>query len=294
MPHRFEKYDLKRTFDSLPQDFVEQQQKVEDKRNTKDFQELCDSLKLEQCSLCGHPLDYCYETSPCFHVLLNPRIKRKVRESLFSKPVSFFKLYSYLTWVANSNQPFTNINDIPCDTAGNLLFESTIRYKNIEWSFSLKKSDFEGHIDKKVGKISHYHFQMTADGNVVIPYNQTHIQFTPEDFFYIEMIRQKVMKPVPQYAAGMDSLRDKVCVNRLSSGDFEFLELISEKVIHRTIVLAGTITIQQIEEIGDFYSNSELEVYQIIEKLNSNKGYDIKYLLYELSRENPVKKATRD
>lgn len=294
MPHRFEHIDWKRTLESLPQDFIDQQQKLEDEMNAKDYQELCDSLKLKQCSLCGHSLDYCDEDSPCFHVLLNPQIKKKVWNKLFSKPVSFFKLYSYLAWVANSDQPFTNINDMPCDSDGNILFESTIRYKNIEWSFSFKKGDFEGHVGKKAGETSHYHFQMTTDGNVVIRYNKTHIPFTPEDFLKFEMIRQKVAIPDPQYAAGMASLREKMKVSVYNSGHVVFTEYMSEEMSHLTFIRAGTITIEQIGEIGDIYSSSDLEIYQIIDSLNSNKGYNIQYEVYELPRENPVKKATRD
>lgn len=159
MPHRFENIDFIRTLNSIPKDVIEKFQRQEDEQNKRDFISLCESLKEGKCSLCGHTLDYCDESSPCFHILLNPQIKRKMRQQLFNKPISFIKLYTYLSWIANSDKPFENINDLPSDPLSNHLFESTIRYKNIEWSFSLKPGDYEGHKGKQVGSASHYHFQ---------------------------------------------------------------------------------------------------------------------------------------
>lgn len=295
MPHRFENVDFNRTLDSIPKDVVELFQRHEDEQNKRDFTSLCDSLNEGQCSLCGHALDYYDESSPCFHILLNPQIKRKMREQLFNKPVSFIKLYTYLSWIANSDKPFENINDLPSNPLSNHLFESTIRYKNIEWSFSLKTGDYEGHKGKQVGSASHYHFQMTVDGNVVIPYNKTHIQFEPYDYLYFEMIKQNAVSVDLQYAAGMDSLKDKLHVSVIPEDhSVIFDEFISEEEIHRTIVPLSTITSGQIQEIGECFSNSNNQVYQIIDYLNLCKGYKILYNVFALIKNNPVKKAKRD
>lgn len=295
MPHRFENVDFNRTLDSIPKDVVELFQRHEDEQNKRDFTSLCDSLNEGQCSLCDHALDYYDESSPCFHILLNPQIKRKMREQLFNKPVSFIKLYTYLSWIANSDKPFENINDLPSNPLSNHLFESTIRYKNIEWSFSLKTGDYEGHKGKQIGSASHYHFQMTVDGNVVIPYNKTHIQFEPYDYLYFEMIKQNAVSVDLQYAAGMDSLKDKLHVSVIPEDhSVIFDEFISEEEIHRTIVPLSTITYGQIQEIGECFSNSNNQVYQIIDYLNFRKGYKILYNVFALIKNNPVKKAKRD
>ncbi len=294
MPHRFENIDFKRTFESLPKDVIALLQRREDKQNEKDFSALCDSLKQNKCYLCGQSLEYNDVSTPCFHFLLNPKLKRNCREALFSKPVSFIKLYTYLAWVANSNQPFENVNDIISDILPSRIFETTIRYKNIEWSFSFKKSDIEGHPDAKIGGLPHYHFQMTVDGNTVVNYNNCHIQFTPEDFLYFEMIRQNAVKVDPQFAAGLESLKNSVQVNILPDGGVEFIEFISEDELHRTYVLKGTITHDQINEIGELVGASKMEVYQIIDKLNMENGYNIKYGVLSAKRDNPVVKARRD
>lgn len=124
MPHRFENIDFKRTFESLPKDIVALQQRKENKQNEMNFVALCESLKHNKCYLCGQSLEYNDVSAPCFHFLLNPKLKRNCREALFSKPVSFIKLYTYLAWVANSSQPFENVNDIISDILPNRIFET--------------------------------------------------------------------------------------------------------------------------------------------------------------------------
>ena len=293
MPHRFQKVDWKKTLDSIPKDVADLLQKGFDEQNEKDFISLCSFLKQGKCSLCGHSLDYYDENAPCFHLLLNPKLRRKVRENLFSRPISFIKLYTYLTWVANSEKPFENINDILCDISDKRLFEATIRYKNIQWSFCFSKEDLEGHHGSKIGKMPHYHFQMSVDNNIIVSYNSTHIQFTPDDFMYFEMIRQNAIQIDPQYASGLDMLKAILQVNVLSNGFVEFVETISEEEAHITYVVPETITQEQLLEVGNIFENSNMEVYQIIDELNIEKGYNIKYCVFSRMKDNPIKKAKR-
>lgn len=293
MPHRFQKIDWEKTLDSIPKDVADLLQKGFDEQNEKDFISLCSFLKQGKCSLCGHSLDYYDENAPCFHLLLNPKLRRKVRENLFSRPISFIKLYTYLTWVANSEKPFENINDILCDISDKRLFEATIRYKNIQWSFCFSKEDLEGHHGSKIGKMPHYHFQMSVDNNIIVSYNSTHIQFTPDDFMYFEMIRQNAIQIDPQYASGLDMLKAILQVNVLSNGFAEFVETISEEEAHITYVVPETITQEQLLEVGNIFENSNMEVYQIIDELNIEKGYNIKYCVFSRMKDNPIKKAKR-
>lgn len=51
---------------------------------------------------------------------------------------------------------------------------------------------------------------------------------------------------------------------------------------------------EKICEIGDLYRGADLEIYQIIDKLNVGKGYNIKYGVLSAKRDNPVEKARRD
>ncbi len=294
MPHRYENIDFKRTLASIPMDVREILQEGEDERNAKDFEALKKGLSKGECYLCGKKIEECDPANPCLHFLLNPRLKKVAREALFSKPVSFIHLYTYLAWVANTEMPFVNINDILSDIVNNRIFEGTIRYKNIEWSFTYKPTDLEGHQGAKVGALPHYHFQMKVDNNVTASFNNCHIQFTPYDFQYFEMIKQDAVVIDPQFASGLETLKQSVIVNGYPNGQVEFEELISAEERYITKILPGTISKQQIEEIGDIFSNSKLLIYQIIEKLNKEKGYSIQYALFSRKIDNPILKSRRD
>lgn len=294
MPHRFENIDFKRSFSTLPQDVVEYLQQQEDRQNLKDFIALKEALQEGKCSLCGKSIDVCDEQSPCFHFLLNPKLKGNSRDALLSKPNSFIQLYTYLAWVANTQQPFFNVNDIISDIANNRLFESTIRYKNIEWSFSFKQSDFEGHQNAKIGNLPHYHFHMTVDGRPIAIFNKCHINFIPYDFLMFEIIKQGAADVDTQFASGLETLKQSVFVNMLSNGATQFIEIISENEVHRTFIKPGSITQTQIEEIGSIFHITELPVYKIIDKLNNENGYNILYEVYSQQIDNPVIKVRRD
>lgn len=293
MPHRFENINFKRTFSSLTKEVITSLQKQENERNEKDFNSLRENLKKNKCYLCGKPIEEWDENNPCFHFLLNPQLKKKARNALFSKPISFCKLYTYLAWVANTEQPLVNINDILSDISSNRLFESTIRYKNIEWSFSFKQSDLEGHKGAKVGEHPHYHFRMDVDGKPIINFSQ-HIQFTPEDFLTFEILKQKVAVADPQFSSGLETLKNSVFVEIQEDESVVFTEANSENSLYRTIVRPGTLNIAQLEEIGARFETSNKCIYQIIEELNKEKGYRIDSITFSTQRENPVKKIRRE
>lgn len=294
MPHRYEKIDFKRTLASIPADVIEILQEYEDKQNAKDFGDLKNGLRKGKCYLCGQDLDNCDPANPCYHFLLNPRLKKAAREALFSKPVSFIHLYTYLAWVANSEKPFVNINDILSDIVSNRVFEASIRYKNIEWYFEYKQTDFEGHQGAKVGASPHYHFQMKVDDNVTASFNNCHVQFTTYDFQYFEMIKQDAVVVDPQFASGLETLKQSVRVTGYPNGLVEFEELLSAEELYITKIIPGTISKQQIEEIGNIFSNSELLIYQIIENLNKEKGCSIQYALFSRKIDNPLIKSRRN
>ncbi len=152
--------------------------------NEADFKELKDALEKEMCSMCGQSITHFTEKKPCFHWLLNKtRGFRKKHFPLLFEKYSFHRLESYLRWVANTDVPLKNINDLVEEKSSTKKIEVTICYKNLEWSFSCSNSDFAGHHDKNNGKMPHYHFQMRVDEQVIINYNGFHIPFHNEDFF---------------------------------------------------------------------------------------------------------------
>lgn len=110
---------------------------------------------------------------------------------------------------------------------------------------------------------------------------------------YFEMIRQNAIQIDPQYASGLDMLKGILQVSVLPNGLVEFVETISEEEAHITYVVPETINQEQLLEVGKIFENSNMEVYQIIDELNIEKGYNIKYYVFSRMKDNPIKKAKR-
>lgn len=290
MPHRFQHIDWRKTIAQFGEEFLQQQHEHELKQNEVDFERLHSNLQRGLCYLCNHHIEYTDVSHPCFHWFINPNIDIKLLKKYFKqqKPISYFRLYTYLTWVANTENPFININDTDDFNANSKIFEGTIRYKNIEWSFSLGKSDFEGHKLSAIGQMSHYHFQMKINDKIQIRYKDTHIPFTPADLLYFEMIKQEAMVIDPSFSAGIKELMQHVHVTVCEDNSALFVQQVSANTVYKTVI--PYITSNQLREIDDVYSCTNLQIHEIVDKLNAEKGYNIKYCVYESSRDNPIEK----
>ncbi len=177
----------------------------------KDFLELKEALKFGNCSICGHSLSQFSEKKPCLHWLLKTKGFKKKHFSLLYAKYNFHRMDAYLRWVANAEEPLKNINDLVEEKSSSKKIETTIKYKNLEWSFSCANSDYSGHHNRKVGREPHYHFQMKVDGNVMINYNGFHIPFHGEDFFGFSLSEGKIKKLGFKriHGAGMQALLDE-------------------------------------------------------------------------------------
>ena len=87
----------------------------------------------------------------------------------------------------------------------------TIRYKNIEWAFSVGETDLEGHENSKVGDVPHYHLQITENDRIVLRFNDCHIPFSDEDLMMIEIKKQMGNELKLEHIGGdgMESLSDE-------------------------------------------------------------------------------------
>lgn len=292
MPHRFENIDFKRTLASIDEETRLQLEQADRDQNAKDFERLKTNLSKGKCYLCNQDISYTDPANPCFHWLINPNIDISLLRSFLSKEQSFFRMYTYLAWVANSDTPLININDTFDYDKNKRIFEGTVRYKEIEWSFSLGKSDFEGHTNKTNGCTPHFHAQLKINGRTQIKYNQTHIPFHPSDFLNFELLNQHAVQLDASFASGIEELKNHVEVAVYHDNSVHFKQLVSCDTLITTIVLPG-ITFEHLEEIEELYSTTQLQIHEIIDKMNSEKGYDLKYLVYSSTREKPVEKNHR-
>lgn len=180
---KFRNEALKKYLASLSREEIERLSNEEFEEAKRDFQELKLALEMGKCSMCGQTLTHFSEKKPCFHWLLNPKGFKKKHFPLLYQKYCFHKLESYLRWVANADIPLKNINDLVEEKGSSKKIEITIRYKNLEWSFSCSDEDFKGHANRHEGTEPHYHFQMKVNNNVMINYSGFHIPFHDEDFF---------------------------------------------------------------------------------------------------------------
>lgn len=183
--------DLRKFIESIPQEEVERQTRLQEENNRRVYKDFIEELNNNKCFLCASQMDKFDETRPCFHWFTYPNgIKKKHFKNYLKNPISFFHLDSYFRWLANTEKPIGNINDLKDETSRTSYLETTIKYKNIEWAFSIGYTDKEGHKNSYKGDMPHYHIQMKVDDRIFLKFNDFHIPFTAEDLFTIELREQ--------------------------------------------------------------------------------------------------------
>jgi hypothetical protein len=180
--------DIRKFIQSIPKEVVEVQMKKQAEESEREYQEFISSLKIGKCFLCGNSMDSVDKTDPCFHWFTYPTgIKKKHFEKYLNKPIGFFRLDCYFRWLANTEMPIGNINDLKEEISRTSYLETTIKYKDIEWAFSIGHTDKEGHVNGKIGNVPHYHIQMKVEDRIFLKFNDFHIPFSDADLFTLEM-----------------------------------------------------------------------------------------------------------
>jgi len=185
-----------------------------DEMNKKTFEEseqeysaFLEEFKKGKCIYCNENLNDFDPNKICFHWLLFPRRIKKENFNILLKNFGCFNLMAYLRWVANQEEPFKNINDLKSESRESRVIETTIKYKDKEWTFCCNKSDLEGH-----GRFNfpHYHFNMSINGKRFINFCDFHIKFSEEDLLKIDSIlgKNKKIKHHWLRGAGMQDIMD--------------------------------------------------------------------------------------
>ncbi|MBA4851289.1 hypothetical protein [Emticicia sp. BO119] len=176
---------------SIPQEVIEKNTHLQDEENKRVYKEFIDNLKVGKCFICGEKMSDFVEQKPCFHWFTYPNgIKKKNFENYLNKPLGFFQLDSYFRWLANSEKLFINVNDLKEETSTTSYLETTYKYKNIEWAFSIGYTDKDGHPNAQIGAFPHYHLQMKVDDRIFLKFNDFHIPFSDHDLFVLELLEQ--------------------------------------------------------------------------------------------------------
>ena len=152
-----------------------------------------EGYQVEHCYLCNKGFKTISKEEPCIHWLLR-RGKFKNKDIvLIAKKFGYYNICSYLRWCANAERMAANINDLKDEAPEGKILSSTIRWKNIEWSFDCSPNDFAGHGGSHTD-FPHYHFQMRIDGKQFINFNDYHLPFSDIDLFMMQLSKKPGMR----------------------------------------------------------------------------------------------------
>ena len=166
-----------------------------------EFKRFKDAFSKGNCYLCNKPNQTFSKSNPCIHWLLKPKGFKNKDIELIARKYGYFQIQSLLRWYANHEAFARNINDLEDEGTGKL-FEVTIKYKHLEWSFSCSESDYQGHKGSTKGCFPHYHFQMRVDKRPFINFSRNHMPFSEMDVINIEAMRASPGKIKQRYTFG--------------------------------------------------------------------------------------------
>lgn len=261
--------DIKQFFDNLTSKQIEDGNKQQFDQNLRFYNDFKAAFKKGVCFLCKQDLTEFTSSQPCFHWFLRPHgIKKKHFNKYLSTPIGFFRFDSYIRWVANHSSPFKNINDLKSEMNQSKLIEYTARYKNIEWSISISRTDRFGHINTSVN-FPHFHFQMKIDGLIFIKYNDFHIPLSEEDIFTFRALEEAPDKVIwtNSFGEGMSIIEDQ-----------ELLEKLDKKMIRTEDFENATFNTSTLFQMPESQTiNGEL-LNQILEE-SRETGIPIRHLM---------------
>lgn len=240
MPFDKERIDrINANLASMSAEDIAEMQALQLKKTAEDFEKFKEALSKDKCYYCGHPLTHFSPKKPCLHWLLKPKGFKKKHFPLLFEQNGFRQINTYLRWVANSLEVGKNINDLVEEQSSNKFIEETITYKNLEWSFSCSESDRNGHAQAHKGSIPHYHFQMKADGNVVINFNAFHIPFTDYDeySFAVDAGKFPQVRGIRTYDIGMQTILDQMENDEALASSLRYTKNVEDASLHTDIFI---------------------------------------------------------
>lgn len=160
---------------SLPADVRNRLMEQERDETLKAHKEFHARFKRGECSLCGEALAHFDKKKPCPHWLLRPGGFHKIHLPALAEAYGMQRTQAYLRWVANEESAVQHIADTSEEDGDDVVVATTIRYRDLEWSFSCTISDLRGHQNSQHAYMPHFHFQMRVNGRPYINYNQYHL-----------------------------------------------------------------------------------------------------------------------
>lgn len=268
-------YDSFKNFlSSLSEERINAINKKEHEDSVQQHELFIKGYKENICFICGLSFDIFERTKVCLHWLLNPKGFDKRSFPYIYQKYSYTNIQSFLRWIANAEKDFGNINDLAEEMDSSKIIDNTIKYKNLEWSFSCSKSDYQGHRDKFIGKTPHYHFQMRINKKPFIRFGEFHVPLMERDIIALEMMMDQSDKIEHRFPFGegmqvaLNSISPEDIVNHSTPTHDE------EKAIYQfnTIVEAGpgkTISSDEIYKLIQESKEKQVPVSSLLQKLDA-------------------------
>ncbi|PCJ21870.1 MAG: hypothetical protein COA96_15055 [SAR86 cluster bacterium] len=181
---------IREYFKSLSPEEVEEinsKNEIQHKEQVEAFLEFYGS---DACYLCGKPFKAISKNEPCLHWLLRRCKFRKKDFPKIYENFSYGNIEAFLRWCANQERHMGNINDLIEEKSDRKVISTTIKWKNIEWTFDCSNNDYSGHKGTR-HEYPHYHFQMRIDGRPFISFGDFHIPFTEDDLFNLDLKQEQ-------------------------------------------------------------------------------------------------------
>lgn len=209
--------DFANYLESLSEEERHEGNKAEFLRVKKEHKEFKQAYDAGNCYLCHKSLRTFSRKDPCIHWLLKPKGFKKKDIISIANNFGLFQIQSLLRWYANEEAFARNINNFSEEGTGTKIIELTIRYKNLEWSFSCAKSDYMGHQKSRTSKHPHYHFQMRIDKRPFINFNDFHLPLSEMDVINIEAMRVKpnLVKEGHSFGEGMGEVLSEEAIDQV-------------------------------------------------------------------------------
>ncbi len=257
-----------------PKDY-ERMNKIAMKQSNLEFAAFKSKFNKGICYICRRNLSVFDASTPCMHWFLNPKGLKKKHIPFVLGKFDYNKIQPFLRWIASTETPFGNINDLVEERSSKKVIENTIKYKNLEWSFSSSKNDFNGIPDSRAGGVPHYHFQMRIGGMPYIDYSDYHIPFTKYDQWVFDIQNDKFedLKHRSGHAMGMQDLLIEVApddlINAMTRAEDEENAIFSMSTIIEADPGSGGIASEDINFILKEHREKGVPIAKLVKDLKN-------------------------
>jgi len=247
---------------TTPRDIVAEINDRHREETARDYELFSSMLDKGICSICNNSIKTISVKNPCLHWLLRPNCFKKKMFPLLYKEYSYFRISSYIRWVASTEGIIQNINDIPGNKHENYIDSFTARYKHITWSIQCSESDYIGHKTTNYGAIPHYHIQMRLNGKQFINYGDFHIPFHQSDIDNFNLFKEH--PDLVRYSHGPG-----LGLRILSEGNQDSLQKIIDNSVTATDHSNAPLRLQTIVIAKDGESFSEDIINEVYKESNA-------------------------